>query len=146
MEFEGSIIYFFVGFIFGAAIIAFIAWFMNFNKLSNIQNHKDELISLKSEMQSIHSTIQNFNVIQAQKEGAFATHFQNFLSASEKMNATADRLNNTLIKGGSQQQGVWGEFVLNNILDSIGFREGEEYETQKAYQDSDGEDKKPSEE
>ena len=51
-------------------------------------------------MQSIHSTIQNFNLTQAQKEGAFSAHFQNFLSASEKMNATADRLNNTLIKGG----------------------------------------------
>ena len=59
------------------------------------------------------------------------------------MNATADRLNNTLIKGGSQQQGAWGEFVLNNILDSIGFREGEEYETQKVYTDSEGNIQKP---
>lgn len=143
MEFEGPSIYFFAGFIFGAAVIAIIAWLVNLNKLNNIQNPRNELISLKSEMQSIHSTIESFNIVQAQKEGAFATHFQNFLSASEKMNATADRLNNTLIKGGSQQQGVWGEFVLNNILESIGFREGEEYETQKAYQDSDGNIQKP---
>ena len=143
MDFEGSIIYFFLGLISGAGSIAFIAWLININKLSNIQNPKDELTSLKSEMQSIHSTIQNFNIAQAQKEGALATHFQNFLSASEKMNATADRLNNTLIKGGSQQQGVWGEFVLNNILDSIGFREGEEYETQKVYSDSNGKIQKP---
>lgn len=143
MEFESSTIYFLIGFFFGAALITFIAWLMSFNKLSKFQNPKEELISLKSEMQSIHSTIQNFNLVQAKKEGAFATHFQNFLSASEKMNATADRLNNTLIKGGSQQQGVWGEFVLKNILDSIGFREGEEYETQKAYYDSDGKIQKP---
>ena len=127
MEFEGLIIYFFCGFIFGAGVVVFITWLINIKKLSKTQNPKDELISLKSEMQSIHSTIQNFNITQAQKEGALATHFQNFLLASEKMNATADRLNNTLIKGGSQQQGAWGEFVLNNILDSIGFREGEEY-------------------
>jgi DNA recombination protein RmuC len=143
MELEGSTIYFFIGFIFGAGIIAIIAWLINMNKLRDIQNPKDELISLKTEMQSIHSTIQNFNLTQAQKEGAFSAQFQNFLSASEKMNATADRLNNTLIKGGSQQQGAWGEFVLNNILDSIGFREGEEYETQKAYLDSDGKIQKP---
>ena len=143
MEFEGLIIYFFCGFIFGAGVVVFITWLINIKKLSNTQNPKDELISLKSEMQSIHSTIQNFNITQAQKEGALATHFQNFLLASEKMNATADRLNNTLIKGGSQQQGAWGEFVLNNILDSIGFREGEEYETQKAYYDSDGKIQKP---
>jgi len=143
MVLDGSIIFFLIGFIFGAGVIAIIAWLMNSNKLKNIQNPKDELISLKSEMQSIHSTIQNFNTLQSQKEGAFATHFQNFLTASEKMNATADRLNNTLIKGGSQQQGAWGEFVLNNILESIGFREGEEYETQKAYTDSEGNIQKP---
>ena len=143
MEFEVTTIYFFFGFIFGVIFIVFIVCLININKLSKIQNPKEELISLKSEMQSIHSTIQNFSIIQAQKEGAFASHFQNFLSASEKMNATADRLNNTLIKGGSQQQGAWGEFILNNILDSIGFREGEEYETQKAYSDSDGKIQKP---
>ena len=143
MEFEGSIIYYLLGLISGAGLIAFIAWLINIHNLSNIQNPKHELNSLKSEMQSIHSTIQNFNITQAQKEGVLASHFQNFLSASEKMNATADRLNNTLIKGGSQQQGAWGEFVLNNILDSIGFREGEEYETQKVYSDSNGKIQKP---
>ena len=142
MEFDGSIIFFFIGFFVGAGIII-IVWLMNISKSNEFQNPKNELISLKSEMQSIHSTIQNFSTAQAQKEGVFVTHFQNFLLASEKMNATADRLNNTLIKGGSQQQGAWGEFVLNNILESIGFREGEEYETQKTYSDSEGNIQKP---
>ena len=64
MELEGPIIYFFVGFIFGAGAIAFIAWLVSINKFSNIQNPKDELVSLKTEMQSIHSTIQNFNLTQ----------------------------------------------------------------------------------
>ena len=88
MEFDSLTIYFIIGFIFGAGTIAIIAWLVNINKLQNVQNPKDELISLKSEMQSIHSTIQNFNTLQAQKEGVLTTHFQNFLSASEKMNAT----------------------------------------------------------
>ena len=143
MHLEGTISFFIFGFVSGAALIALISWWVNSKKLENVKNPKDELIALKTEMQSIHSTIQNFNTQQAQKEGALAAHFQNFLSASEKINATADRLNNTLIKGGSQQQGAWGEFVLNNILDSIGFREGEEYETQKAYKDSEGNLQKP---
>ena len=143
MELDVSTIYFLTGFIFGVSILGIILWIVNINKIKNTHNPKDELNSLKFEMKSIHSTIQNFNMQQSQKEGVFNTHFQNFLHASEKMNATADRLNNTLIKGGSQQQGAWGEFVLTNILDSIGFREGEEYETQKAYTDSDGKIQKP---
>ena len=56
-------------------------------------------------MQSIQQSLQNFNLAQ-------------------------DRIENTLIRGGAQQQGPWGEFVLKNILDSVGLREGEEYETE----------------
>ena len=64
-------------------------------------------------MQSIQQSLQNFNLAQ-------------------------DRIENTLIRGGAQQQGPWGEFVLKNILDSVGLREGEEYETQKAFTDENG--------
>ena len=69
-------------------------------------------------MQSIQQSLQNFNLAQ-------------------------DRIENTLIRGGAQQQGPWGEFVLKNILDSVGLREGEEYETQKAFRDSEGNLQKP---
>ena len=143
MVFNETIILLSFGAISGTLITGLVMWFFNSKKLQNFQNPKEELNSLKSEMKLIHTTIQNFNNAQSQKEGALAVHFQNFLSASEKINATADRLSNTLIKGGSQQQGLWGEFVLNNILESIGFREGEEYETQKAFKDSDGNIQKP---
>ena len=143
MIFESSISIFLIGFVLGAGFIGIITWFLNVKKIQNIQNPKDELLALKTEMQSIHSTIQQLNTSQAHKEGALITHVQNFLAASEKMNATADRLNNTLIRGGSQQQGIWGEFVLNNILETIGFREGEEFETQKAFRDEEGNIQKP---
>ena len=38
MVLDGTIIFFLIGFIFGAGIIAIIAWLMNNNKLQNIQN------------------------------------------------------------------------------------------------------------
>ena len=69
-------------------------------------------------MQSIQLSLQNFNLAQ-------------------------DRLENTLVRGGSQQQGSWGEFVLKNILDGVGLREGYEYETQKAFRDEEGNLQKP---
>ena len=59
-------------------------------------------------MQSIQQSLQNFNLAQ-------------------------DRIENTLIRGGALQQGPWGEFVLKNILDSVGLREGEEYSMQKTF-------------
>ena len=143
MDFTSQIGIFLLGFLLGAGIIAIFAWYINIRKLQQVKNPANELLALKTEMQNIHSTIEQFSIAQAKKEGAFATHVQNFLVASEKINATADRFSNTLIRGGSQQQGTWGEFILSNILEAIGFREGEEYDTQKGFKDADGKIQKP---
>ncbi len=59
------------------------------------------------------------------------------------VNTIAENLKTTLVSGGSQQQGRWGELVLQNILDSIGFRKGEEYDIQKIIKGDDGKDQKP---
>ena len=48
-----------------------------------------------------------------------------------------------MLRGGSKDQGDWGEFVLKNILESSGLKEPHDYETQKIFKDSDGLDKKP---
>jgi len=117
MEFSTQIIIFIVGFLCGAGALAFLYFVINFKKEPEAKEHED-ITSLKNHMQSIQQSLQNFNLAQ-------------------------DRIENTLIRGGAQQQGSWGEFVLKNILDSVGLRDGEEYETQKAFRDSEGNLQKP---
>ena len=117
MEFSNQIIIFLLGFFSGAGIIALLYYFLTYKKVSE-NKENDDLVSLKDNIKSIQQSLQNFNLAQ-------------------------DRIENSLIRGGSQQQGAWGEFVLKNILDSVGLREGEEYETQKAYKDADGNLQKP---
>ena len=117
MELSTQIIIFIVGFLFGAGALAFLYFVINSKKKPEAKEHED-ITSLKNHMQSIQQSLQNFNLAQ-------------------------DRIENTLIRGGAQQQGPWGEFVLTNILDSVGLREGEEYETQKAFRDSEGNLQKP---
>ena len=117
MEFSTQIIIFIVGFLCGAGAIAFLYFVINSKKEPEAKEHQD-ITSLKNHMQSIQQSLQNFNLAQT-------------------------RIENTLIRGGAQQQGPWGEFVLKNILDSVGLREGEEYETQKAFRDSEGNLQKP---
>ncbi len=117
MEFDFQIILFLLGLLVGIIIISFLFFLFNFKrKNENIENY--DLDSLKTNIQSIQQSLQNFNLAQ-------------------------DRIENTLIRGGAQHQGPWGEFVLKNILDSVGLREGEEYETQKAFKDSEGNLQKP---
>ena len=117
MELSSQIIVFLLGFFSGAGVIALLYFFVNARNKSDVKENND-LDSLKTNILSIQQSLQNFNLAQ-------------------------DRIENTLIRGGAQQQGPWGEFVLKNILDSVGLREGKEYETQKAYKDSDGNLQKP---
>ena len=117
MELSSQIIIFLLGFFSGAGVIALLYFFVIARKKSDVKENND-LDSLKTNILSIQQSLQNFNLAQ-------------------------DRIENTLVRGGAQQQGLWGEFVLKNILDSVGLREGKEYETQKAYKDSDGNLQKP---
>lgn len=56
---------------------------------------------------------------------------------AERMDRTATRLTNAL-KGDSKQAGDWGELVLQELLDSQGFRRGIDYEVQGTLLDSNG--------
>ena len=117
MGVSSQIIIFIIGFIVGSSAIAFLYYFFNyFNKLE--ENKNEDLSSIKDDMDSIKLAFQNFNLAQ-------------------------NRIENTLVRGGAQQQGAWGEFVLKNILDSVGLREGEEYETQESFRDDEGKLQKP---
>ncbi len=108
---------FVVGFFCGIGVVISVRYLLYQNR--NTQNEtENEIVSLKQHMESIQLSLQNFNLAQ-------------------------NRLENTLVRGGSQQQGSWGEFVLKNILDGAGLREGHEYETQKAFRDENGNLQKP---
>ncbi len=47
------------------------------------------------------------------------------------------------LKGDQQQQGAWGEMILESVLERSGLREGEEYETQAHRTGGDGERLRP---
>ena len=113
--FENFYFIFIIGFFVGIGFLSLIIFLRK--DRTNIKENTD-LISLKNHMQSIQQSLQNFNLAQ-------------------------DRIENTLIRGGALQQGPWGEFVLKNILDSVGLREGEEYSMQKTFRNEDGNLQKP---
>ena len=56
---------------------------------------------------------------------------------TEKMGQTATRLTNAL-RGDSKQAGDWGELVLQDLLDSQGFKRGFDYDIQDTITDQDG--------
>jgi DNA recombination protein RmuC len=56
---------------------------------------------------------------------------------AERMDKTATRLTNAL-RGDSKQAGDWGELVLQDLLDSQGFKRGFDYDVQDTLTDADG--------
>ncbi|MDX2080307.1 MAG: DNA recombination protein RmuC [Terrimicrobiaceae bacterium] len=63
------------------------------------------------------------------------------LSALQELNRRmADEAGNltSALKGQSKTQGVWGELVLERILEKSGLNKGTEYETQSSHRDEDG--------
>ena len=74
-----SLLVFAIGFFCGIGILISIRFFLPKSK----NKHESEIVSLKQHMESIQLSLQNFNLAQ-------------------------NRLENTLVRGGSQQQGSWG--------------------------------------
>jgi DNA recombination protein RmuC len=48
----------------------------------------------------------------------------------------------TALRGSSKAQGDWGEFILRDLLEKAGLREGEQYSFQQVFQNLPGEDEK----
>ena len=117
MEFFNTTIYFILGFIFGG-ISFFLIYFFIYKTKKNSNNPDIELGSINENIRNIQKELQDFNLVQ-------------------------DRIELSIVKGGSKDQGDWGEFVLKNILENSGLKEPHDYETQKIFKDSDGLDKKP---
>ena len=47
------------------------------------------------------------------------------------------------MKGESKTQGVWGEFILERVLEKSGLKKGSEYEVQVSLKDAEGKTKQP---
>jgi DNA recombination protein RmuC len=62
----------------------------------------------------------------------------------QTMQISADAVNlANALKGDNKQQGNWGEFVLEKLLDDSGLTKGREYETQVALKDEEGNRRNP---
>ena len=103
---------------FGIFYTLFISRKTNNDKADKADEALGEIQSIKKDIESISESLTSFNIVQ-------------------------NKIENTLVRGGAVQQGPWGEYVLQNILDDLGFRKGHEYSTQETFSDFDGISKQP---
>ena len=86
MEFLNPFVYFILGFLFGG--ISFFIIYQSINKKKlNTNNENFDLGAIKTNIENMNKKLTDFNLVQ-------------------------DRLELSIVKGGSKDQGDWGEFVL----------------------------------
>ena len=112
----------------------FIGWV-----LKNILSKKENVGDLASNLKSLEQKIDGFQTTNATERGSIKTILQDIKTGEADVVKAAEDIKKTLVSGGSQSQGSWGELVLNRILtDNLQFTEGEEFDVHKSFNEEDG--------
>jgi DNA recombination protein RmuC len=97
---------------------------------------------MQREIDQLQESIKNQSIQRAKSEGKFAEQIDSLRNATFGMQEDAQNLTKAL-KGDVQQQGAWGEQVLESALDAAGLKENISYFLQPTYKDRKGNNLRP---
>ena len=92
---------------------------------------------LKNNMKQLEEAIQRANSNTTESTASLKVQLQKMSEQTENIANSAIRLTN-VIRGGNKAQGIWGERMLTDILDSQGYKIGIDYDIQNAIVDEKG--------
>jgi DNA recombination protein RmuC len=96
--------------------------------LSNILN------PMKTQFTDFKKRFEDIYITETKDRSALINELKSLKELNQKMTQEALNLTNAL-KGDSKKQGIWGEMVLENVLESSGLREGYEYHREVSIKD-----------
>ena len=107
--------------------------------LKNIFSKTENVNNLAENLKSLEEKIEGFQNSNASERGSLKVILQDIKSGEADVVKAAEDIKRTLLTGGSQSQGSWGELVLTRILtENLKFTEGEEFELHKSFSEEDG--------
>lgn len=106
-------------------------------KAQNTESMKTLTDPLKENIDQLQRAIQQTNSETAKQTASLSQQLKEMSEQTSRINNTATRLTN-VIRGGNKAQGNWGERMLTEILESQGFREGIDFDTQQVITLEDG--------
>jgi DNA recombination protein RmuC len=96
--------------------------------LSNVLN------PMKTQFTDFKKRFEDIYITETKDRSALINELKSLKELNQKMTQEALNLTNAL-KGDSKKQGIWGEMVLENVLESSGLREGYEYHREVSIKD-----------
>jgi len=104
----------------------------------NQENLNKMINPIKEQFNEFKKQIDNVYIKEAKDRSMLQAEIKSIKEINHQMSSDAKNLTNAL-KGESKKQGVWGEMVLERVLENSGLREGEEYEREVSLEhESDG--------
>ncbi|HAW19737.1 MAG TPA: DNA recombination protein RmuC [Flavobacteriales bacterium] len=98
----------------------------------------DEVIRpFKEKIDSFEKRVNEVYRVEADRRSELMGQVKSLMELNKKISEDATNLTRAL-KGDSQKQGAWGEFILESILEHSGLEKGVEYETQTSTRTEDG--------
>jgi DNA recombination protein RmuC len=119
---------------------------MQRNSAEMSQQHRDQLDGLleplKEKLHAFEKQVQESYQQEARERFHLKKEIEQLVNINQQMSIEANNLTKAL-KGDNKAQGNWGEMVLSRILESSGLRQGEEFITQAAFTDDEGQRRQP---
>ena len=87
-----------------------------------------DLGSFKTELENLTKEVKSYHTKADKDRGSINQIYTDIRTIEQSFVSKAEGFEKVLVSGGSQQQGAWGELVLEKILEHLGFTEGVEYD------------------
>lgn len=98
----------------------------------------DEILSpFKQKIESFEKRVNEVYKNESDSRSQLMGQVKGLMDLNKKISEDANNLTKAL-KGDSQKQGAWGEFILESVLENSGLEKGVEYETQHSTRTEDG--------
>ena len=109
---------------------------------SNKQNIENILKPLGEKIQGFEKKVEETYDKEAKERFSLTEQIKNLQALNAQISQDAVNLTNAL-KGENKTQGIWGEMILERVLEQSGLTKGREYEVQASLTGSSGEKKQP---
>ncbi len=105
--------------------------------IQNKENLESVLNPLKEQIKDFDKKISDTYEKETRERVSLVNQIEQLRNLNEKISQDAVNLANAL-KAETKTQGIWGEFVLEKVLEISGLEKGREFETQETFRDEEG--------
>lgn len=126
-----------IGLVIGSLLGAFGTHF--YLKRDQQKTDLDDDNNVFNEIKLLKEKLEGYKTDVDQERGSINQILADMRTAEQQVGEAAREIKRTLVTGGGQKQGAWGQLILEHILENkLQFTKGQEFEVQKSFNSDEG--------